>query len=73
MLELQASDLKLSIRGSAIVKPEVAENEDGSLQVTYMVRLAGRDPAMLAICHPAAPLHPVEQSAGARHLEGGCP
>lgn len=33
----QASDLKLSIRGSAIVKPEVAENEDGSLQITYTV------------------------------------
>ncbi len=33
---LQASDLKLSIRGSATVKPEVVEVDDGTLLVTYV-------------------------------------
>lgn len=33
---LQVSDLKLLIRGSAVVKPEVSEAEDGSLLVTYV-------------------------------------
>ena len=37
----QASDLKLSIRGSATVKPEVAENEDGTLAVSYMAPMSG--------------------------------
>ena len=29
----QAADLKVSIRGSAMVRPEVQEREDGALQV----------------------------------------
>ncbi len=33
----QASDLKLSIRGSAVVKPEVTEGEHIMRSVTYVV------------------------------------
>jgi hypothetical protein len=33
LLALQAADLKVSIRGSAMVRPEVQEREDGALQV----------------------------------------
>jgi hypothetical protein len=32
----QVSDLKLSIRGAATVKPDVSEEADGSLLVTYV-------------------------------------
>lgn len=52
----QASDLKLSIRGSAIVKPEVGENEDGSLQVTYTVGATARAACELSACGAGAPV-----------------
>lgn len=69
---MQASDLKLSIRGSAIVKPEVAENEDGSLQITYMVRATETrhqpeylPPSTLCIAgHGSASVMPASHTAG---------
>lgn len=45
----QAADLKVTIKGSAAVKPEVRERKDGSLEVSYTAPMSGEYRVALAL------------------------
>ena len=76
---VQAADLKVAIKGSAAVKPEVKEKKDGSLEVSYTAPMSGEYRVAVALGNipvPGSPFRvPCQQPRACEQLsrvEWGC-